>query len=175
MTSQQLSHSFFLVNWSNSQNYVHNFKFVFHVPIGKIFWVTLFNSSSRLGKKMKTCSRLKGNYCPKKVKLKWKTVKNAKKVSHHWPQCAKSFLRYPIPKSAIWVKWTSPSCGFLASFSLKYDVTAQAQSCKTMKNWKCNISEVFSSIRLKFCGLLEVSNRILLDFKFRCYGNLTRE
>ena len=45
------------------------------------------------------------------------------KMSHHLPQCAKWFLRYPIPKSAIWARWTSPFCGFLASFSLKYDVT----------------------------------------------------
>ena len=88
------------------------------------------------------------------------------KISHHWPQCAKWFSRYPIPKSGIWAKWMSPFCRFSVSFSRKYDVTDA--SGKTMKKWECNISAVFSSICLKFCRLLELSKEISLDFKFRC-------
>ena len=49
--------------------------------------------------------------------------KNAKKTSHHRPQCAKWFSRYSISKSGIWARWTSPFCRFSASFSIKYDVT----------------------------------------------------
>ena len=33
------------------------------------------------------------------------------------------FSRYSISKSGIWERWTSPFCRFLASFSIKYDVT----------------------------------------------------
>ena len=65
----------------------------------------------------------KGKLQSKKVKLKRKSMENEKKMSHHWHQCAKWFSRYPIPKSAIWARWTSPFCRFLASFSLKYDIT----------------------------------------------------
>ena len=46
-----------------------------------------------------------------------------KKTSNQRPQCAKWFSRYFISKSGIWARWTSPFCRFLASFSLKYDVT----------------------------------------------------
>ena len=50
-------------------------------------------------------------------------------------------------------------------------MTSQAQSCKTLKKWKCNTSGVFCLICLRFWRLLEVNKRISLDFKFRCYGN----
>ena len=49
-------------------------------------------------------------------------MKNEKKISHHWPQSAKWFSRYPTSNSGILASWTSPFCRFLASFSLKYDV-----------------------------------------------------
>ena len=63
----------------------------------------------------------------------------------------------------------SPICRFLASFSLKYDVTdAMLQDIEKMKR---NTSWVFCLICLKFCRLLEVNKWISLDFKFRCYGN----
>ena len=52
-----------------------------------------------------------------------KERENAKKTSHHRPQCAKWFSRYSISKSGIWPRWTSPFCRFSASFSIKYDVT----------------------------------------------------
>ena len=52
-----------------------------------------------------------------------KEREKCKKMSHHRPQCAKWFSRYSISKSGIWARWTSPFCRFLASFSLKYNVT----------------------------------------------------
>ena len=40
----------------------------------------------------------------------------------------------PFQKSGIWAIWTSPFCRFLASFSLKYDVTdAMLQDIGKMK------------------------------------------
>ena len=56
------------------------------------------------------------------------------KTSHHRPQCAQWFSRYSISKSGICVIWASPFCRFLASFSLKYDVTdAMLQDIGKMK------------------------------------------
>ena len=52
-----------------------------------------------------------------------KERENAKKTSHHRPQCVKWFSRYSISKPGIWARWTSPFCRFSASFSLKNDVT----------------------------------------------------
>ena len=61
-------------------------------------------------------------------------MKNAKKTSHHRPQCAKSSSRYSISKSGIWARWTSPFCRFSASFLIKYDVTdAILQNNEKMK------------------------------------------
>ena len=60
--------------------------------------------------------------------------------------------------------------GFQHHFCL--NMTSQTQCCKRMKkNEKCNISELCCMICLKLCRLLELSKGILLDFKFRCYGN----
>ena len=98
-----------------------------------------------------------------------KEHEKCKKTSHHRPQCAKWFSRSSISKSGIWERWTLPFCRFSASFSIKYDVTDQY--CKTMKNWKCNISGVFRLICLKLCRLLELGKEILLHFKFCCYNN----
>ena len=56
------------------------------------------------------------------------------KKSHHRPQCIQWFSRYSISKSGIRAIWTSPFCRFLASFSLKYDVTdAMLQGSGKMK------------------------------------------
>ena len=98
-----------------------------------------------------------------------KEREKCKTTSHHWPHCAKRFSRYHILKSGIWARWASPFCRFLASFSLENDVTNAI--LRTVRKWKCNISGVFCSICLKFCRVLELSKRISLDFKFRCYGN----
>ena len=59
--------------------------------------------------------------------------------------------------------------GFQPHFRL--NMTSQMQYCKTLKKWKCNISEVLCLICLKLCRLLELGKRILLHFKFCCYGN----
>ena len=57
-----------------------------------------------------------------------------KKTSHHRPQSAKWFSRYCISKSGIRAIWASPFCIFLASFSLKYNVTdAMLQNIEKMK------------------------------------------
>ena len=59
--------------------------------------------------------------------------------------------------------------GFQPHFRL--NMTSQMQYCKTMKKWKCNISEVLYLICLKLCRVLELGKEILLHFKFCCYGN----
>ena len=60
--------------------------------------------------------------------------KCTKKNSHHRPQCAKWFSNYSISRSGNWERWTSPFCGFSASFSIKYDVTdAILQNNEKMK------------------------------------------
>ena len=59
--------------------------------------------------------------------------------------------------------------GFQPHFQL--NMTSQMQFCKTMKNWKCNVSGVFCLICLKLCRLLELDKEISLHFKFCCYGN----
>ena len=98
-----------------------------------------------------------------------KEREKCKKTSRHRPQCAKWFSRYSISKSGIWARWTSPFCRFQPHFQL--NMTSQKQYCKTIKKWKCNISEVFCLICLKLCRLLELGKEILLHFKFCCYGN----
>ena len=63
-----------------------------------------------------------------------KEREKCKKTSHHRPQCAQWFSRYSISKSRISAIGTSPFCRFLASFSLKYDVTdAMLQDIGKMK------------------------------------------
>ena len=111
--------------------------------------------------------QLKRNLRLKKVKLKWKSVNNKKKMSHHRPQCAKWFSRYSISKSGIWARWTSPFCTFSASFSLKYDVTdAILQDNEKMKVWW-----VFCLICLKLHRLSEPGKGISLHLKFCGYGD----
>ena len=86
------------------------------------------------------------------------------KTSHHRPQYDKRFSRYFISKLGIWGWWTSPFCRFLASFSLKYDVTdAILQDNKEMKVQYLR-SLLFDC--LKLCRLLELSKAFSLDFKF---------
>ena len=79
---------------------------------------------------------LKGTSGRKTSYAQMKERGKCKKTSHHRPQWAKWFSRYSIlySKSAIWARWTSPFCRFLASFSIKYDVTdAILQDNKKMK------------------------------------------
>ena len=66
---------------------------------------------------------VKGNLQSKKSLAQMIKREKCKKMSHHRPQCVKWFSRYPISKSGIWARWTSPFCRFLATFSIKYDVT----------------------------------------------------
>ena len=66
---------------------------------------------------------LKGKSGQKTSCTQMKEREKCKTMSHRWPQCAKWFSRYHILKSAIWARWTSPFCRFLASFSLENDVT----------------------------------------------------
>ena len=63
-----------------------------------------------------------------------KEREKCKTTSRHRNQCAKWFPRYSISKSGISAIWTSPFCRFLASFSIKYDVTdAMLQDIEKMK------------------------------------------
>ena len=63
-----------------------------------------------------------------------KEREKCKQTSHHRPQCAQWFSRYSISKSGIRAIWTSPFGRFLASFSLRYDVTdAMLQGIGKMK------------------------------------------
>ena len=74
---------------------------------------------------------------------------------------------YPKDKNCI--VSMSPLCRFLASFSLKYDVTdAILQNIERMKV-QYLVSLLFDLF--EFCRLFEVNKRISLDYKFRCYGN----
>ena len=76
-----------------------------------------------------------------------------KKTSHHRPQCAKWFSRYPISKSGIWIRWTLPFCRFSASFLPKYDVTdAMLQDTEKikmqyLKNLLFDLFETLQAIR----------------------------
>ena len=66
-------------------------------------------------------------------------------------------------------KMDATICRFLASFSLKYDVTdAILQDIEEMKVQYLR-SLLFDLFEI--CRLLEVSIRISLVFKFRCYSN----
>ena len=107
---------------------------------------------------------LKGNSTQKTSYAQMKEREKCKKMSPHWPQYAKWFSRYLIPKSGIWARWKSPFWRFSGSFSHKYDVTDDNEK------WKCNISGFVCSICLKFSWLLKLSKRISLDFKFSCFG-----
>ena len=76
-----------------------------------------------------------------------KERENAKKTSHHRPQCAKWFSRYSISKSGI---WTSPFCKFSASLSIKYDVTdAILQDNEKMKvqNLRSLLFDLFETLQ----------------------------
>ena len=99
------------------------------------------------------------------VMLKWRSVKMMKKTSHRWLQCVKWFSRYPISKSGIGAKWTSPFCRFSASSLLRYGLTdAILQANDRMKmqclrNLSFDLFEILQAVR---------SKGISLDFKFRC-------
>ena len=103
-------------------------------------------------KKMRRHSRAAVPYIFKPKDVTWKKILKGKLQSKQklslnkrpwkmqktkwalWPQCAKWFSRYPIPKSWIWTRWTSPFCRFSASFSCTYDVTdAIRQNNEKMK------------------------------------------
>ena len=114
---------------------------------------------------------LKGNSGRKKVKPKWKSVKNAKKKTRaitdlNAPHGSRDI---PLQSQKFGQDGHRHFVGIQPHFHL--NMTSQTQSCKLMKKWRCNISGVFCFICLKLCSLLELSKGISLDFKFRCYGN----
>ena len=113
--------------------------------------------------------RLKGTSGRKKVKLKWKSVKNAKK---------RAITDLNAPNGSRDIQFQSQEFGqdghrhsvsFQPHFHL--NLTSQTQCCKTMKKLKCNISGVFCLICFKLCRLLELDKGISLHFRFRCHGN----
>ena len=103
------------------------------------------------------------------VQAQTKEREKCKNTSHHWPQCVKWFSRYSNSNQEFGKDGHHHYVGFQPHFHL--NMMSQIQSCKTLKNWKCNTSWVFCLICLKFCRLLEVNKRISLDFKFCCHGN----
>ena len=112
---------------------------------------------------------LKGTSGRKKVTVKWKSVKNAKK---------RAITDLNEPNGSRDIPFQSQEFGqdghrhfvcFQPHFQL--NMTSQTQYYKTMKKWKCHISVAFCLICLKLCKLLELGKGILLRFKFCCYGN----
>ena len=114
---------------------------------------------------------LRGNSGRKKVKLKWKSVKNAKKKQRaitdlNAPNGSRDT---PFQSQEFGQDGHRHFVGFQPHFHL--NMTSETQCCKTMKKWKCNISDIFCLICLKFCRVLALGKGISLHFKFRCYGN----
>ena len=92
-----------------------------------------------------------------------------KKTNHHRPQCAKWFSRYSISKSRIRARWTSPFCRISASFSIKYDVTdaiLQDKAKMKVQYLRSLLFDLFETLQA-----VRTWQRILLHFKFCCYGN----
>ena len=112
---------------------------------------------------------LKGNSGQKKVKLKWKSVKNANQRAITDLNAPNGSQDIPFQSQEFGQDGHRHFVGFRPHFHL--NMTSQTQCCKTMKKWKCNISGVCCLICLKLCRILELSKGISLDFKFRCHGN----
>ena len=105
----------------------------------------------------------------KKVKLKWKSVKNEKKwaiTDFNGPNGSRDI---PFQSQAFRQDDHRHFVGFQPHFHL--NMTSHTQCFKTMKKWKCSISVVFCLICLKLCRLLELNKGISPDFKFCCYVN----
>ena len=116
------------------------------------------------------CSNsLKGTSGRKKVTLKWKSVKNAKKRAITDLNAPNGSRDIPFQSQQFWQDGHRHFVGFQRHFQLNR--MSQTQYCKTIKKWKCNNSGVFCLICLKLCRLLEHGKGILLHFKFCCYGN----
>ena len=81
----------------------------------------------------------------------------------------KWFSRYPISKSGIWARWTSPFCRFSAQLSIKYDVTdAILQDNEKMKV-QCLRSLLFDLFET--LQAVRTWQRNFASFQIRCYGN----
>ena len=120
---------------------------------------------------------LKGKSGQKISYTQMKEREKCKTTSHHWPQCAKWFSRYHILKSAIWARWTSPFCRFLASFSFENDVTdAILQNNEKMKVQYLRILTELSHNKHKginlHAGVVFINyNPVLLQFYAQFYSN----
>ena len=80
------------------------------------------------------CGSLKGTSGGKKVKLKYKSVGNAKQRAVTDFNGPDSSGDIPLQSQEFEQLLTSPFCRFLASFSIKYDVTeAMQQDIEKMK------------------------------------------
>ena len=112
---------------------------------------------------------LKGTCVEKKVKLKWKSVKNAKNRAITDLIAPNGSRHIPFQSQEFGQDGHRHFVGFQPHFQL--NMTSQTQYCKTVKKWKYNVSEVFWLICLKLCRLLELGKEILLHFKFCCCGN----
>ena len=128
------------------------------VLILKSQWLLKQNFKENLRSKKKSLAQMK-------EREKWK-----KKTSHHWPQCAKWFSRYSISKSGIWERWTSPFSRFSASFSIKHDVTdgiLQDNEKMKVQYLRSLLFDLFETLQ----AVRTWQRKILLHFKFCCYGN----
>ena len=105
----------------------------------------------------------------KKVKLKWKSMKNAKKRAITDLNEPNGSRNIPFHSQEFGQDGHRHFVGFQPHF--QFNMTSQTQYCKTMKKWKCNTSGAFCLISLKLCRLLELGKRILLRLRFCCYGN----
>ena len=115
----------------------------------------------------------KGNLRSKKSYAQMKERVKYKKTSHHRPQCAQWFSRYSISKSGIWAIWASPFCRFLASFSLKCDVT-DAMLQRHWKNESAIPHDSFVWFIWNFAGCQKWTNEFRLALIFVAMATQTR-
>ena len=107
---------------------------------------------------------LKGNSHRKKVKLKWKSLKSAKRRAITDLNVPNGSCDIPFQSQEFGQDGHRHFVGFQPRFHL--NMTSQMQYCKTMKKWKCNILGFFCLICLKFCRLLELGKwfRLISNF-----------
>ena len=106
---------------------------------------------------------LKGTSGRKKVKLKWKRVKNSKKRAITDLNAPNGSRDIPFQSQEFGQDGHRHFVGFQPHFQL--NMTSQTQYCKTMKKWKWNIPEVFCLICLKLCRFVRTWQRNFASFK----------